>query len=469
MPDGAATAHVHFAPGGAAVISKPAWQRHGDDFTYEWPDLPVVVVVNRLHEDRETLSADLTFTSKAGAHVHLARLNLISSRTRAELTKELTKRTDKIPWAQVLEQVCVTTVREWRRPPTSVLLDDLPTYTGDIYLDSMGFLPTGDTALLYGPRESAKTTVAMALAIMMHHGCPAGPVQPLLSGIKTLWLSWEQRERAVKATFAALKRGFGITDRTGIMFIEMERSLGDCANWLRTEVAKHKIGLVVVDSYIPAAGYEPQTNDSASRVFRTLRSFGQEVTSIVISHLAKLDIAKHGADPFGGVTSMNLARSAWMVNRGEDEAVTDHRSFPVGMYQTKNSYGRKRQFALRLDFFGPVGAYAERVDLVSMRLIDDPELAEKGGLRLLIEAHLAASNTWLSVKDIATALSVRPQTVFKTLTRMKMVCPKDRKRQGINGEWGLVEWTKGALGLPEPDPIGPVPDDPEGSGEEVAH
>lgn len=451
------------------MISKANWQRQGDDFTFGWPDLPIVVVINRLHEDHDTLSADLMVNTDKGGHIHLARLNLMSSRSRSELVKELTKRGANVPWADMLEQVCAISVREWRTPPASALLDDLPIYTGDIFLDSVGLLPTGDTALLYGPRESAKTTVAMALAIMMYHGCPAGPIQPLQTGIKTLWLSWEQRARAVKATFAALKRGFGITDRTEVTFIEMERSIGDCAHWLRAEVARHKIGLVVVDSYIPAAGYEPQTNDAASRVFRTLRSFGQGVSTIVISHLSKLDIAKHGADPFGGVTSMNLSRSAWMVNRGEDEAVTDRRAFPIGLYQTKNSYGRKRQFALRLDFYGPVGAYAERVELVSMRLIDDPELAEKGGLRLLIEAHLAATNTWVSVKDIATALSVRPQTVFKTLTRMKMVCPKDRKRQGINGEWGLVEWTRGTLGFPDPDPVGPTPDDPEGSGEGVAH
>ena len=436
-------------------MAVPTWKRTGDEFSFLCEEHGIGAELAILDEDATSVAAEIVFLAADGGHLLQRRANLMSSPTRAQLVKELVRRGEGVPWDVVLEQLCTIAIREWRKPPSSVSLDDLPLYTGDIFLDSMGFLPTGDTALLYGPRESAKTTVAMALAIMVSHGNPAGPIQPLQSGIKTLWLSWEQRERAVKATFAALKRGFGLTDRTGITFIEMDRTLADCARWLRTEVAKHKIGLVVIDSYIPAAGYEPQTNNAASRVFRTLRSLGQDVTSIVISHLAKLDIYKHGAEAFGGVTSMNLSRSAWMVSRGEDEPAQDRRSFPIGLYQTKNSYGRKRQFAIRLDFFGPVGSYADRVDLTSMRLLDDPDLAEKGGLRLLIEAHLAATNTWATSAEIAKALSVKPQTVYKTLTRMKMACRKDRK-QGMNASWGLVEWTRGTLdfdsaGTPAPD------------------
>jgi hypothetical protein len=124
----------------------------------------------------------------------------------------------------------------------------------------------------------------------------------------------------VAARVHAIGRGLGVDLPPGaILYRPMHRALADDAPRLRADLARHRVGFVIVDSLAPAAGVEPESADSTIRAMNALRSF-TGTTRLVLAHVSKAaaDQASGAARPYGSVFVRNLARSAWELRRAEE-------------------------------------------------------------------------------------------------------------------------------------------------------
>src|SRR5690348_3094154 len=102
------------------------WRRDGDVFSFVWPDHRVGIGLENIKESSSgEMHAEVTVERTANGqsrHLHLARLNLLSTTARDSLGRSLTERLQQAgmakeeipPWKLLLEAACTLTVRQWR-------------------------------------------------------------------------------------------------------------------------------------------------------------------------------------------------------------------------------------------------------------------------------------------------------------------------------------------------------------------
>lgn len=154
---------------------------------------------------------------------------------------------------------------------------------------------------------------------------------------------------------------------------------------LRTYVKDNDIGLLVIDSAVPALGGAPEDSTVVSRFFSSLNSLG--VTVLVICHETKAEAHLY---PFGSIFFHNLARNIWNVRKEQEDGQSTMR---VGLFHTKPNEDKK---------YPPCGLLY-RFD-------------EEGGTEITPEA-LGASQTVR--EQVLTSLSSGP----KTLTELYALIP----------------------------------------------
>lgn len=129
--------------------------------------------------------------------------------------------------------------------------------------------------------------------------------------------------------------------------------LRDCIDAIRRKIEKEGIGLVLIDSAVPACGGEAEKSVVAGQFFNDVRSFGFGVSTIILAHTsaANADDAQY---PFGSVFWSNEARVTYWVRRTiEQESDTIY----TALVNRKTNEGRLRaDFGVRLQFIGDDGA-----------------------------------------------------------------------------------------------------------------
>jgi hypothetical protein len=424
------------------TVPRPEWTRAGNDFGFLWAELGIAAAIDRVREDRDTLSGHITFRTAAGAHLHLTKLNLMAPRPRADLTKYMRERAPGPEWDEVLEQICTIILREWYTPPRPI---DLHTITmpaaSDIYLDSRRMIPSGQMTGLYGPGESAKSLLALGLGLSIASGVPFAQVQPVKIG-DVIWLDYEDVAWVAASRQGAFMRGMGITGQPPLHYYEMDRPIFEVSEWLRAEVARTNAVLVIVDSYVPSVGADPETADAAQRFHRAIRM--TKAATLVITHISKTDMEKRRAMPFGSVMVTNLARSLWEISKASDEREDARnpntpRELRIGAYQRKNNFGRRGQEAFRLRL-SLEGGLVTRIEATEAHIEDDSELSEKAGLAQLIENALKRGGQ-MTAGELAEWTGQSPDNVGRTLRRRsdKFVRLDGGAQggRGREGKWGM--------------------------------
>jgi len=416
----------------AEPAAPPEVTRAGDEFLYAWTCYGVAIGVTQLRETGEGLHAELTVQSSVadGLPLHWGRLNLASTSGREALVGKLAKCAAEVPWRRLLETVCVRTAEQFRAgEPIEVLtpaLDTRPRYLVE------PLLPAGETAVLFGDGGSFKSTLALALAVSVTTGlelpCGFRPAERT----SVLYLDLEETSRDIHADrLHRILAGLGVTQAPGLYYRVQTRALADDIARLRPEITRRGIGLVIIDSYGPACGGEPETADSAIRLMNALRSLAP-ATRLVIAHMSRVHAEQRSgpARPFGSVFVQNLARSVWEVRRPDEDAEGD--VVPLGLYHRKANQGRRgAPIGLRVVFQDGT------IRLESQNLADEPELAARASLSFrLLQALREGSRT---VDELAEATDAPENQVRARLSAMNKrgkVIQLDEAR-GRRGVWGL--------------------------------
>src|SRR5262249_46188403 len=151
-----------------------------------------------------------------------------------------------------------------------------------------------------------------------------------------LFLDYESTQAEHEDRLARLLDGLDVTLTHPIVYRPMSRALADDAVRCPAEIARQSISLVILDSFAPARGQDPESADSLIRCFAALRSFGT-VTKLALAHVSKVAAdAKGPAKPYGSVFAFNLSRNVWEIRRGEAAGAQE---LVLGCYHRKNNSG----------------------------------------------------------------------------------------------------------------------------------
>ena len=404
-------------------MSIPDHKMLGGVHQFVWKAEQVSIVVERLVEEKATLTAELTITSQSPAimgHLHQARLNLTSTVSRASLVRALTERANHLPWADIIEQACLLTLRKHREgEPVLNLAKVQPPESVSYRVDPM--LVEGKPNLIYGAGGVGKTYIALWLATLVATGEPDGGMNPERGNV--LYLDYETDGDELAFRLRQITAGLTLNDPPTITYRFCYQPLAYDIAEVQRLCAVYGVDLVVVDSAAPACGGNPESSDEALRFFTALRSL--RVTSLILAHKTKAEAsAKASASgPFGSVFWFNMPRSIWELY--SKQTPTDG-TMEWGLFHRKHNQGKLHApLGLR-------GSFSEEQHSLTMRSIkvaDVPELEEKLSLPARV-AH-ALTHGSRSLQELQDELGVPLSDLSIVFSRNKGRFLKVGDRYGL--------------------------------------
>lgn len=183
-----------------------------------------------------------------------------------------------------------------------------------------GWIPLGQTTLLYGDGGAGKSTIALALALAALTGgtLPGGWSPARISG--ALYLDYEVDAAVHAEGLRGLCRPLGIKPPERLRYLRLSEPLTAMIGAVRRECVQHRLDYVILDSVSVASGVEPEGAEAALRTFNAFRTI--PATRLAIGHIPKLAVEAKGIPKaFGSVFNMNSVRSAIFVE-AEDQGVS---------------------------------------------------------------------------------------------------------------------------------------------------
>ncbi len=404
-----------------------------DHHRHVYGDEGIEVLLDRFVEDRRSgLMAEITITTsrepKPGL-LHHGRLNLISSRSRADIIKALEQRVDgnfltDVDFCAILEQLCFRSLRRWREGDPTVDLREvqLGEKLGWIIEDILGAGATN----WFGDGGSGKSTLADAATISVASGVPIiGDV--LVDPTPSLNLDWETDEHDHAEKYRAICAGAGITERPPVYYRRMVASLVESAPTIRKEIAKLGIGFVVVDSLGAARGGDPESAESTIRLFNAARSLG--IPWLGIDHVPKNATDKGRSRPFGSTYTHNLARLTWGIEKAQEEGSDE---LVIALTNHKANRGRlARRRAYRARFENGEDGSINSITFEPTDVRDIPDLAK----RLPVKARILNSlrDGRMTTETVAAAAEVGNDEARARLNDLR----REGKVVRLDQDWGL--------------------------------
>jgi hypothetical protein len=387
-------------------------------YILEWGDPErAILELDYLRADHGDVSAEVSATSTAptGGLVHVARVNLLSTRSLAEFAAHVAKRTPAAAtdWQQLVAIAAREVVTRYRRGEPSIFLRDVvPEDDDGSILPPLAIarMPT----ILFGDGGSAKSMLALAVAASIQSGVPYLGLEP--STVTPVgYLDWEMDGQEHRKRLARLAGD----DMPGIVYIPCSRPLADSVDRIRREIIRHELGYLIVDSVGLACDGPPEAAEVANRFYGALRELG--LGSFLVAHVNRQGDTER---PFGSAFWSNGGRLTWYAKLEADAGG----STTVGLFCKKSNTGPKpAPIGYRID-------WGERITIARTDVRDIPDLASHVPLTYRITAELRGGA--LTVVQVADATATQVDTVSRTLRRMR-----DRGQvRDVAGPDGVMRW-----------------------------
>jgi hypothetical protein len=384
-----------------------------DGFIFHWPDLPYTISLSRIRESGSrgtTSEIQVRYTNGSGIPKTLTHqtFNLLSSRVR--LTKELHAH-HEAPWASMLEQVCILTLRALRQgEPIETLTPTTEDHPAWFVLNPI--LYEKNSTVLYGPGDSMKSFFALYCGLLLASGMSGPNLAVSPDPWKVLFLDWEMSVQDVRGRVKLLQAGDPRLTRVPD-YRRCFQPLADDLPELKKVVSEGAYDVLMIDSLAMAAGgQELERADSAIRFNAALRALN--CTSLIIGHTPKPQEDQKERHLYGSVFFHNLCRVSWECRR---EGQT------IGLYQKKNNLGPKHDplgFRMELDM--------DRCVITEANLADDEVLCSalplKDRLTTELRAHPAQT-----AKELALTLNEKYPSVKAKLYQYKKLF------FAVDGKW----------------------------------
>ena len=298
--------------GSAAVPTMPPIVTvTGGIYKYLWEQEQVQIILERLREDsRRTVTADITISARPEGHIHMTRLNLLTTRGRGEVARYARERSPNHDWDAIIEQLCVLTLNHFRTGEPVVDLGGV-TPPAEPVSRLRPFVVEGEATVIYGEGGIGKSYLAGFMAALVDQNFHTTTCQPMPG--KVLYLDFETTTDIAARRFQALTRGFGFDGKSTVIYRFCHQSLPADIGEIQRIVAEHDVELIIVDSAGPACGGDPESAASAITYFTALRSLRK--ASITIAHRSK----GGSVGPFGSVYWVNYPRMAYELKKSQEE------------------------------------------------------------------------------------------------------------------------------------------------------
>jgi hypothetical protein len=401
-------------------MANPTLERHGDSFLLVWAEHGIGFGIDRLKDTSDGLKAELTVEGIApdarGRLLGPVNLNLLSSESQTRLANALAKRVNGLTsdlWHAMVIRACSMVSAQWRAPAPTIDLATIDDIEEVPYLIP-GLIPTGETTVLYGDGESAKSLLALRIAYSVAHHTPlpwgSWPTTPGA----VLYLDWETNPKTVALRLRRIALA-EVQAPPAIHYRQCFRALHDELPSIREEISKKDVALVIVDSIGFAASGALVEDETARTAMNALRSMSP-ATRLVVAHVSReaAQQAKGKVKPFGSAFFWNAMRSGIEVRRAEDDPNPD--VMHLGLYHWKANDGEHhRPIAMSVAFEGRRGS----IDFQAADIQEVPDLAARTSISSRLYEILRRGQA--DTKTLATELDEAEATVAKTLKRMSSV------------------------------------------------
>jgi AAA domain len=409
------------------TLPKPIVVREAESWRFKWPEETgpeshLVLEFSNTKEQGEGLYSELEVkyriegSATLGHIIGPIKVNLTGPRGRVDMTSALERqaptalwtdgKTYAIRWRDMVELTYRQVVIEFREGlPTMNVVKDVKEEPEVLYMVNR-LLPLNQTAVIYCDGGLGKSWLALFIAILVALGYDHPPftLGRSIRGKCTpvLYLDWEVEEGECRRRVGWILRGlcliYGYDIETleakldmHLFYRRMERAIHTEASRIRRDVAKYGIGLVIIDSIVPASGGNPNDAEVASAAMSAIRNL-YPATRLVVAHISKADAKANGASGggesgvYGNAFYRNLGRSLWEMK--VDKA-------PGGLYEVGLIH-RKVNVGLTQQEFGLSFRWDEQSQAITfsaMNVRDNPQLAKSVGLEAEVGALLLENGT----------------------------------------------------------------------------
>jgi len=415
-------------------MKAPEVQRDGDTWALAWHEQGISIGFERISERRDGLRAEVMVDSGAtGRVLGPVDLNLLSSSSQTTFANACAKRVNGLTadvWHAIVIQGCAIVARDFRKPAPTLELDQVPDEGPIEYLDDptrkrgLGLLPKGETIVLYGDGESAKSLFALRISLSVTLGAelPWGPT-PAQGNV--LYLDWETNPRTVASRLRRLAHGECV-ETPKVFYRQCFRGLIDELPSVKEEISRKHISLVVVDSIGFAATGALTDDETARTSMNALRTLSP-CTRLVVAHISKADAESTGrAKPFGSQFFWNGLRSGVEMRRSLESPSDD--VIDVGVLHQKANDGKHmKPFAMTVTF----DTESDGILFTKSEIAEIPDLAVRTSMEGRLRALLMKGAR--SPDELATDVDKPRSDVIRVLRRMN-----DAVEVGQTGKWGLL-------------------------------
>lgn len=403
----------------------PVFTVEGDLYHCSWPHLGITAQFEQMTNHSSGLHAEIT-VERGGSHLHWARLNLSSSTARSGVAKLLETRTKGIilDWQDLMETACVKTAHAFRAPAPVV---DLATIepSAAVQYAVRPLITLHETNILYGDGGSAKSLLALAMALAVKGGLLSSdgkpllphPILPLIHG-PVLYLDYEtcEDEQASQLRRLAFDHCASLPS---IHYRPAHRPLVEDISHIKAVIQRFGIVLLIVDSMAPACGGRPEEAETVLNFMNALRSLGPTVSRLVIAHVSKADGDRTRGRIFGSVFARNLARSCWEVRAADDD---EGDALALGLFHEKVNRGRiHKPFGLRIAFTD------QRITITQQDLMAHPSLAVSAPLTDRVRQLMGSGI--LSPQELGRQLEAKPERIKHAMEQIKRACGLGRREE----------------------------------------
>lgn len=327
---------------------EPKLEIKGGVYEFAWRGF--TATLSRVREDKHggvSGEARVTTTLPEFSPVLVqSKLNLLSTRSQAELARRLVDKCPSQDWEYILESLCLKTIDALRQGDPAVELWTYEDVAPPKYLVHP-LVAEGQPNFLYGPGGTAKSYVALLLATILQLGWQDNPFSWETEGVSypVLYLDWETTKNETHWREKCLKNGLDLPDFP-LAYRRCSQPLADDIEVITAIVESSGIKVLVIDSLAAACGGEI-TNEvqPATRFFAALRRLN--LTSIIVAHTPRRSEGSE-KEIYGSVFFTNYGRNNWEVKKtqqiGEDE-------FVVGLFHRKTNLSKlHKAIGLRFEF-----------------------------------------------------------------------------------------------------------------------
>lgn len=413
------------------MISKPQVSHSRLGYRLTWSE-GIVAEVTRLQEG-EHLSAEVIFYQQAAEQrglLHMARVSLTSSQSKAALVRALNERMPSLDWSGAVEQLALIVTYEHRHAGETVRLATVDTPARRWFL--YPYLEEDEVTVVYAYGGSGKSIFALAAALSLATGQQIVGTPAQKEGVPVLYLDWETSAAVHKERLLALCTGQKLANANPpIFYRRMAAPIGQAVDSILGDIETTGAKAVIVDSLGMAGAGAPEEATTAIQTFSAIRALG--VTALALHHRRK-GLANSGGDIatiFGSAYYVNAARHVWEI-----DSQTGDNSIEMALIHMKaNNSTLKPRHGFTFTFFNDLEDTCQAITVSYIANLAGSDLAEHATLVDRIIHELRHGKR--SVQEIATAVEYDEHIVRSTLSRLarqNRIIRLDRSVYGLAAE-----------------------------------